>query len=167
MRVGLGVDAHRFDPERKLVLGGVDIPFDKGLSGHSDADVVLHALMDALLGASGAGDIGGMFPDEDPAYRDASSMGLLEKVVGVVTGNGYRIVNVDIVVICEEPRVAPYSERMRERIAATCEIDKESVSIKGTTTEGMGFTGRGEGVASIAAVLLEEGMSPTGTGEGP
>ena len=166
MRVGLGVDAHRFDPERKLVLGGVEIPFEKGLAGHSDADVVLHALMDALLGACGEGDIGGMFPDEDPAYRDASSLDLLEKVFGVVTSNGYRIVNVDIVIVCEEPKVAPYSERMRERIATTCEIEKESVSVKGTTTEGMGFTGRGEGVASVASVLLDVGVNPVGTGEG-
>jgi len=167
LRVGLGADAHRFDPERKLVLGGVEIPFEKGLSGHSDADVVLHSLMDALLGACCAGDIGGMFPDNDPAYRDASSLDLLGEVVGVVTGNGYRIVNVDIVIICEEPKVAPYRERMRESIGAACEIDIDSVSIKGTTTEGMGFTGGGEGIAGIAVVLLAEVVDPAGKREGP
>ena len=167
MRVGLGADAHRFDPERKLVLGGVEMPFEKGLAGHSDADVALHSLMDAMLGACGAGDIGAMFPDDDPAYRDASSLDLLREVSGVVTGSGYRIVNVDIVIVCEEPRVAPYREKMRERIASTCEIDKGSVSVKGTSTEGMGFTGRGEGIASIAAVLLEEAGDPVGAGEGP
>jgi 2-C-methyl-D-erythritol 2,4-cyclodiphosphate synthase len=161
LRIGLGVDAHRFDPERKLVLGGVEIPFEKGLSGHSDADVVLHSLMDALLGACGAGDIGGMFPDYDPAYRDVSSLDLLRKVSSVVTGNDYRVVNVDIVIACEKPRVAPYRDQMCERIASTCEINAESVSVKGTTTEGMGFTGRGEGIASIAVVLLEENVNPT------
>jgi 2-C-methyl-D-erythritol 2,4-cyclodiphosphate synthase len=149
------------------MLGGVEIPFEKGLAGHSDADVALHSLMDALLGACGAGDIGEMFPDDDPAYRGASSLDLLKKVSGVVTGNGYRIVNVDIVIVCEEPRVAPYRDTIRERIASACGIDRESVSVKGTSSEGMGFTGKGEGIASMAAVLLEETGDSFGTGEGP
>jgi len=164
LRVGLGTDAHRFDPGRKLFLGGVEIPFEKGLSGHSDADVVLHSLMDALLGACGAGDIGGMFPDDDPAYRGASSLDLLDRVCGVVRDKGCRIANIDIVVICEEPRIAPHRDQMLERIASACGIAREAVSIKGTTTEGMGFTGRGEGIASIAAVLLGEEGDPSGTG---
>lgn len=167
MRVGLGADAHRFDRERKLVLGGVEIPFDRGLAGHSDADVALHALMDALLGACGAGDIGEIFPDDDPEYRDASSLDLLREVSGTVADKGYRIVNVDIVIVCEEPRIAQYRDLIRERVASACGIGTESVSVKGTSTEGMGFTGKGEGVAGIAVVLLEEGGDPASAGEGP
>jgi 2-C-methyl-D-erythritol 2,4-cyclodiphosphate synthase len=163
----LGADAHRFDTKRKLVLGGVEIPFDKGLAGHSDADVALHALMDAMLGACGEGDIGALFPDDDPAYRGVSSLNLLKKVSDLVTGDGYRIVNVDIVIVCEEPRVSPYRDLIRERIASTCGIEKETISVKGTSTEGMGFTGKGEGISSIAVVLLEEVGDTAGVGETP
>ncbi len=155
MRTGIGVDAHRFEAGRDLFLGGVEIEADMGLAGHSDADVLLHAIMDALLGACGAGDIGEFFPDDDPAYRDASSIDLLERVHEEVRSRGYAVVNVDAVVICEEPKISPYRERMRERIAHALEVGTEAVSVKGTTTEGMGFTGRGEGVIAMASVLIE------------
>lgn len=155
MRTGIGVDAHRFEAGRDLFLGGVEIEADMGLAGHSDADVLLHAIMDALLGACGAGDIGELFPDDDPAYKDASSIDLLERVHEEVRSRGYAVVNVDAVVICEEPKISPYRERMRERIARALEVGTEAVSVKGTTTEGMGFTGRGEGVIAMASVLIE------------
>ena len=155
MRTGIGVDAHRFEAGRDLFLGGVEIEADMGLAGHSDADVLLHAIMDALLGACGAGDIGEFFPDDDPAYKDASSIDLLERVHEEVRSRGYAVVNVDAVVICEEPKISPYRERMRERIAHALEVGTEAVSVKGTTTEGMGFTGRGEGVIAMASVLIE------------
>lgn len=155
MRTGIGVDAHRFEAGRDLFLGGVEIEADMGLAGHSDADVLLHAIMDALLGACGAGDIGELFPDDDPAYKDASSIDLLERVHEEVRSRGYAVVNVDAVVICEEPKISPYRERMRERIARALKVGTEAVSVKGTTTEGMGFTGRGEGVIAMASVLIE------------
>lgn len=155
MRTGIGVDAHRFEAGRGLFLGGVEIEADMGLAGHSDADVLLHAIMDALLGACGAGDIGELFPDDDPAYKDASSIDLLERVHEEVRSRGYAVVNVDAVVICEEPKISPYRERMRERIARALKVGTEAVSVKGTTTEGMGFTGRGEGVIAMASVLIE------------
>ena len=155
MRTGIGVDAHRFEAGRGLFLGGVEIEADMGLAGHSDADVLLHAIMDALLGACGAGDIGEFFPDDDPAYKDASSIDLLERVHEEVRSRGYAVVNVDAVVICEEPKISPYRERMRERIARALEVGTEAVSVKGTTTEGMGFTGRGEGAIAMASVLIE------------
>ncbi|MHB8893810.1 MAG: 2-C-methyl-D-erythritol 2,4-cyclodiphosphate synthase [Candidatus Geothermincolia bacterium] len=155
MRTGLGVDAHRFVAGRKLVLGGTEVPFRVGLAGHSDADVVVHALMDALLGACAAGDIGEMFPDTDPQYSDASSIDLLSGVVERIGSLGFRVINVDIAVMCEEPRVGPYRDSMCENIAAALGIDRSLVSIKGTTTEGMGFTGRSEGIMAIASVLVE------------
>jgi len=155
MKAGIGFDAHRFEQGRRLVLAGVEIPFERGLGGHLDADVVLHALMDALLGASGGGDIGEMFPDTDPAYKDASSLELLRRVLVAVGERGYRVANVDLVVICEQPRITTYRERMRESVGKALGIPAGSVSIKGTTTEGMGFTGRGEGIASLAVALLE------------
>jgi 2-C-methyl-D-erythritol 2,4-cyclodiphosphate synthase len=155
LRTGIGVDAHRFEAGRGLFLGGVEIEADMGLAGHSDADVLLHAIMDALLGACGAGDIGELFPDDDPAYKDASSIDLLERVHEEVRSRGYAVVNVDAVVICEEPKISPYRERMRERIARALEVGTEAVSVKGTTTEGMGFTGRGEGAIAMASVLIE------------
>jgi len=155
LRTGIGVDAHRFEAGRDLFLGGVEIEADMGLAGHSDADVLLHAIMDALLGACGAGDIGEFFPDDDPAYKDASSIDLLERVHEEVRSRGYAVVNVDAVVICEEPKISPYRERMRERIARALEVGTEAVSVKGTTTEGMGFTGRGEGAIAMASVLIE------------
>lgn len=165
MRIGIGMDAHRFAPGRRLVLGGVEIPHRLGLAGHSDADVVLHSLMDALLGACGGGDIGGRFPDTDPAYRGASSLALLAEVRGLVRSAGFDVVNVDIVVICEEPRIAPYRDGMLESVAGACGVEPGAVSIKGTTTEGMGFTGRGEGIAAIAVALLaDSGEGRDGSG---
>jgi 2-C-methyl-D-erythritol 2,4-cyclodiphosphate synthase len=155
MRTGIGIDAHRFEPGRKLFLGGVEIESEAGLSGHSDADVLLHAIMDALLGACGAGDIGELFPETDPAWRDASSLQLLERVHQEVSSRGYSVVNVDAVVICEEPRIAPFRATMRERIARALGTGTEMVSVKGTTTEGMGFAGRGEGIMAAATVLIE------------
>lgn len=155
LRVGLGVDAHRFTAERALVLGGVRIREDHGLAGHSDADVVVHAVMDALLGAAGLEDIGHHFPDTDPAFAGADSLRLLERVGHMLAEAGYRVANLDCVVICQEPRIAPHREAMRRRMAETLAVAIERVGVRGTTTEGMGFTGRGEGIAAQAVVLLE------------
>lgn len=155
MKVGHGFDAHRFMHSRKLILGGVSIPFDLGLEGHSDADVLTHALIDSLLGAMGAGDIGYHFPDNDPAYKNISSMELLEKVIEKMQEAGYGINNADMTVICQRPKLAPYIDEMRDNIAKTCQIPPASVNIKATTTEMMGFTGRGEGIAAQSVVLLQ------------
>lgn len=156
MRVGMGIDAHSFEAgDRLLVLGGVQIPFEKALEGHSDADVVIHSLMDALLGACGEGDIGELFPDTEPEFEDISSMELLGRVMGIVDDKGYSISNLDITLVCERPRIAAYREEIRRSIAGACRLDIGAVSVKGTTTEGMGFTGRSEGIASFAVVLLE------------
>lgn len=147
--VGIGYDSHRFDGDRPLVLGGVEIGYERGLAGHSDADVVAHAVIDALLGAAGMGDIGTLFPDDDERWRDANSIDLLRTVVGTVAG---RIVNVDATVICEEPRLAGYRVEM-ERVIA--EATSARVSVKATTNEGMGWIGRGEGIACIAVASIE------------
>jgi 2-C-methyl-D-erythritol 2,4-cyclodiphosphate synthase len=155
IRIGLGLDAHRFAPERALVLGGVRLRDHDGLEGHSDADVLTHAVMDALLGAAGLEDIGSLFPDGDPAFKGADSVGLLGKVAGLLKGQGWQIVNVDAVVVCEEPRVAPHRQAMRERLAAAMSIEVERVGVRGTTTETMGFTGRREGIAAQAVALVE------------
>jgi len=155
-RVGLGFDAHAFREGRKLILGGVYIAGEQGLEGHSDADVLAHAVMDALLGACGERDIGCRFPDSDPTYKDISSMVLLEEVAGVVAERGYRVVNVDCVVIAQRPRLGPFVEEMRSNIAAVLKVSSAQVGVKPTTTEGMGFTGRGEGIAAMAVALLEE-----------
>ncbi len=154
--MGIGFDAHRFVPGRKLYLGGIEIPYEKGLTGHSDADVALHALMDAILGAACEGDIGEIFPDSDPSFKDARSTELLSSVVEVVHRRGFVIKCVDIVVICEEPKISHYRDEMRKGIALLCGVAFKNVSIKGKTTEGLGFTGRREGIASIAVVLIEE-----------
>jgi 2-C-methyl-D-erythritol 2,4-cyclodiphosphate synthase len=156
MRTGIGIDAHRFADGSKLFLCGVELPFSHGLAGHSDADVALHALMDALLGASGGGDIGKLFPDTDPALAGISSSELLARVVELVSGRGFEVENADIVIVCEEPRVAPYTDEMRLRTAEALRVDPGRVSVKGTTTEGMGFTGRREGILALASVLLEQ-----------
>jgi 2-C-methyl-D-erythritol 2,4-cyclodiphosphate synthase len=156
MRTGIGIDAHRFTAGRALFLGGLEVPHPMGLAGHSDADVVLHALMDALLGASGGGDIGEIFPDSDLAYEGISSLELLGRVMETVRGRGYGVLNADIAVMCEEPRIAPLSRAMAARIASSLGVDDGAVTVKGTTTEGMGFTGRGEGIMAIASVLLDE-----------
>ncbi len=157
IRTGIGYDAHRFVEGRRLVLGGVEIPHLFGLLGHSDADVVLHAIADAILGAAALGDIGQHFPPTDPAFCDADSLGLLEEVVRMVRTAGFRIANVDATVIAEAPRIMPFANAMRSRIAAALAIDHNDVSIKATTNEGMGFIGRSEGIAALAiATLLTE-----------
>ncbi|MDQ7011263.1 MAG: 2-C-methyl-D-erythritol 2,4-cyclodiphosphate synthase [Mariprofundaceae bacterium] len=154
LRIGQGFDVHAFAENRRLVLGGVEIPHPLGLAGHSDADVLAHAICDALLGAVGEGDIGRHFPDDDPRYRDADSMTLLQSVLDTVAAVGWRIVNVDATVIAQEPRLAPFVSRMRERLASVLDIAPAQVNIKATTTEHMGFTGRKEGIAAQAVALL-------------
>ncbi|NLY73845.1 MAG: 2-C-methyl-D-erythritol 2,4-cyclodiphosphate synthase [Firmicutes bacterium] len=155
MRIGQGFDVHRLVPGRRLVLGGVEIPYELGLLGHSDADVLLHAVMDALLGAIGAGDIGGYFPDHDPIYKDSDSALLLKQVLAMVKEKGFRIENIDVTVIAERPKLASHIPGMKGRIAELAGIEISQVNIKATTTEGLGFTGRGEGIAALAVVLLE------------
>lgn len=154
LRIGTGFDAHRFAPERALVLGGVRLRERDGLLGHSDADVLTHAIMDALLGAAGLADIGDLFPDTDPALAGADSLELLEKVVSLIRLQGWEVVNVDAVVICEEPRVAPHRQRMRELLAGAMAVDVRQVTVRGTTTEGLGFAGRREGIAAHAVALV-------------
>ena len=156
LRIGHGYDAHRLTEGRALILGGVDVPYDMGLDGHSDADVLLHAVMDALLGAAALGDIGELFPNTDAAYRGASSAGLLREVGKCLASAGYGIVNVDATVLAQRPKLAPYRERMRENIALALEIDVSRVSVKATTEEGLGFTGNGEGIAAHAVAMIEK-----------
>ena len=156
MRIGQGYDVHRLAPGRRLVMGGVEIPHGTGLLGHSDADVLAHAVMDALLGAAALGDIGGLFPDRDPAFLDADSMGLLRRVCALLRESGYRIVNIDSTVIAQAPRLSPHIRRMRENIAAGCGLPEDRVSVKATTEEGLGFTGTLEGIAAQAVCLIEE-----------
>ena len=153
-RTGIGLDVHALVEGRKLVLGGVEIEFEKGLSGHSDADVLLHAISDAILGAAALGDIGRHFPDTDPAYEGISSLTLLKRVGEMVTNAGWRVSNIDAVVVCERPKIAPYVPEMTRRIADCLNIEPQRISIKGTTTERLGFTGRGEGIAAQAIAML-------------
>ncbi len=155
-RIGTGYDVHRLVEGRKLIIGGVDIPFEKGLLGHSDADVLLHAVMDALLGAASLGDIGRHFPDRDPAYEGISSLELARRTAVLLDEAGYRIGNIDATLICQKPRLAPYIEKMAENIAEAFCIGPSRVSVKATTEEGLGFTGRGEGIAAQAVALIEE-----------
>ena len=155
MRIGIGVDAHAFADGRRLVLGGVEIPHERGLDGHSDADVLVHAVIDVLLGAASLGDIGGMFPASEQRWRDAEGLGMLAAVRERVAVHGHKISNVDATVIAQEPRLAPHVPAMRSALAAALHLDATSVSVKATTTDGMGFTGRGEGIAALATVLLE------------
>jgi 2-C-methyl-D-erythritol 2,4-cyclodiphosphate synthase len=154
-RIGHGVDIHRLVPGRKLILGGVEIPWDKGLLGHSDADVVCHALSNALLGAIGEGDIGRHFPDSDPRYKGAASLELLQVVMELVKTRGFRIGNADLTILAERPKLAPYREEMQRRLAAVLEVEPTDVNIKATTGEKMGFVGREEGMMAEAIVLLE------------
>ncbi|NLN07287.1 MAG: 2-C-methyl-D-erythritol 4-phosphate cytidylyltransferase [Firmicutes bacterium] len=154
MRVGNGYDVHRLVAGRKLILGGVDIPHTLGLLGHSDADVLVHAIMDAMLGALALGDIGRHFPDTDPRYKNISSLKLLQHVAGLCAEKGYRLSNLDAVIIAQQPKLAPYIEAMRQNIALALDVPVSSISIKATTTEGLGFAGRGEGIAALAAVFL-------------
>lgn len=155
MRIGTGYDVHRLVENRALILGGVAIPYEKGLLGHSDADVLLHAIMDALLGAAALGDIGKHFPDKDPAYKGISSLELLKKVGELLAAEHYLIGNIDATVIAQQPKLASYMEDMRENIATTLGIAKSQVNVKATTEEGLGFTGSGEGIAAQAVCLLE------------
>ncbi len=156
MRIGQGYDVHRLVKGRKLILGGVEIPYEKGLLGHSDADVLTHALMDALLGACALGDIGHLFPDSDPAYAGADSLKLLEKVVQVLEEKGFQVENVDVTVIAQAPKLAAYVPVIRNNLTGRLRIDLDRVSVKATTEEGLGFTGRGEGIAAQAVCLIEE-----------
>ena len=155
MRIGQGYDVHR-TAGRKLILAGVEIPYEKGLLGHSDADVLTHALMDALLGACALGDIGHLFPDNDPAYAGADSLKLLDRVVELLGKRGFRVGNVDVTVIAQAPKLSPFVPQMRENLARRLNIGTDRVSVKATTEEGLGFTGRGDGVAAQAVCLIEE-----------
>jgi 2-C-methyl-D-erythritol 2,4-cyclodiphosphate synthase len=155
MRVGLGFDVHAFAEGRKLVLGGITIPFQKGLRGHSDGDVLLHAISDAILGAASDGDIGLHFPDSNESIKGIESEKILRHAVGRARTKGFTVVNMDAVVICEEPKIGPYRDQLRERIASLLSIDMERVSIKGKTSEGLGFLGEGRGIAAYAVCLLE------------
>jgi 2-C-methyl-D-erythritol 2,4-cyclodiphosphate synthase len=154
MRIGQGFDVHQLVPGRPLVLGGVTIPYELGLLGHSDADVLIHAMMDALLGAIGAGDIGRHFPDNDSSYQDIQSTLLLKKVMALVHESDYTIANMDATIIAQRPKVAGYIPQMREIVAEIARVEPARINIKATTTEGLGFTGRGEGIAAMAVVLL-------------
>ncbi|MDS1030393.1 2-C-methyl-D-erythritol 2,4-cyclodiphosphate synthase [Bacillota bacterium LX-D] len=156
MRVGIGYDVHTLEPKRKLVLGGVEIPYELGLAGHSDADVLLHAIMDALLGAAALGDIGRHFPDTDQGYKDISSMVLLLETKEKITAAGFKVNNIDAVVVAQKPHLAAYIPQMQKNIALTLEIKEQQVNVKATTTENLGFTGRGEGIAAQAVCMLDE-----------
>lgn len=155
MRIGLGYDVHAFAEGRRLILGGVEIDHPVGLAGHSDADVLAHALMDALLGALREGDIGKLFPDTDPRYKDADSLTLLGEVAALVAERGFRLADADCVIVLQEPKISVYRQEMRENLARAMGVPVEKVGVKATTTEKLGFTGRGEGAAAQAVVLLE------------
>jgi 2-C-methyl-D-erythritol 2,4-cyclodiphosphate synthase len=154
MRIGFGYDVHRLASGRKLIMGGVEIPYETGLDGHSDADVLLHSLCDALLGAAALGDIGRHFPDSDPRFKDVSSLTLLQETASLVREKGYVIHNADSTIVAQAPKLSGFIDKMRENIAATLDIPHSSVSVKATTTEGLGFTGTGEGIASYSVVLI-------------
>jgi len=156
MRVGLGYDVHAFQAGRKLILGGVKIDHNMGLAGHSDADVLVHAVMDAILGACGLGDIGIHFPDSDKKYKDISSLALLDEVRKKMEQKGFSIINIDSILIMEKPKVSPYIGNMKKNIAATLKMDEADINIKATTTEGLGFCGREEGIAAQCIILLEQ-----------
>jgi len=155
VRVGIGYDSHRWSGDRRLVLGGVNIPYQQGLLGHSDADALIHAICDAILGAVGEGDIGAHFPDHDPAFKDISSLLLLRRVREITYNKGFRIANIDATVVLEEPKLRPYISEMIHNIAGELVMTPEMVSVKAKTNEGMGFVGRGEGVATMAIALVE------------
>ena len=157
MRIGIGYDAHPLASGRKLVLGGVEIPSSKGLSGHSDADVLTHAVIDALFGATGLKDIGTHFPSDDNSYKDISSLMLLAKASELIATKGFKIENIDATIVAQQPRLAPFIDDMRARLSHMLDIKLEQVMVKATTTEGMGFAGRGEGIAAYAVALLDGG----------
>ncbi len=156
LRIGHGYDVHRLITGRPLIIGGVTIPFELGLDGHSDADVLVHAVMDALLGAAALGDIGGLFPDTDPAYKGADSMKLLEQVVKVLSDKGYSIGNIDATLIAQKPKIKPYLLEMRENIARACLVDIDAINVKATTEEKLGFTGTLEGMSAHAVCIIEK-----------
>lgn len=160
IRVGQGYDVHRLVPGRRCVIGGVEIPFERGLLGHSDADVLLHAVTDALLGAAGQGDIGTLYPDSDPRFRDADSKELLRGAVSLLREKGFRPVNIDATVICQAPKLAPYREAICRNIADAAGLPADRVNVKGKTEEGLGFTGAGEGIAAQAVALVETDDEP-------
>ena len=159
MRIGMGYDVHKLVEGRKLILGGVEIPNEKGLLGHSDADVLLHAIMDALLGAAALGDIGKHFPDTDPAYKGISSIRLLEHVADLLEEHQFLIENIDATIIAQRPKMRPYIDTMRENIAKALKIEADQINVKATTEEGLGFTGSGEGISSQAICMLEKVMN--------
>ncbi|MGF7186336.1 2-C-methyl-D-erythritol 2,4-cyclodiphosphate synthase [Desulfitispora alkaliphila] len=156
MRIGMGYDVHQLVPDRKLILGGVEIEWELGLLGHSDADVLLHAIKDALLGAAGQGDIGKHFPDTDPKYKGISSIVLLEYVGEILKNNNFKVVNIDAVIIAQRPKLAPYIEQMNQNIANALKIDVGNINVKATTTEKLGYEGRGEGISAQAVCLIEK-----------
>lgn len=158
MRIGHGYDVHKLTEGRRLILGGVEIPHTLGLLGHSDADVLLHAIMDAMLGALALGDIGRHFPDTDPAYKGADSLELLRRVTELITEKGYTVGNMDAVILAQKPRLSPYIDKMRENIANVCHTDISNISVKATTEERLGFTGREEGISAHCVVLLTENL---------
>ena len=155
MRIGTGYDVHRLVEGKNLIIGGVHIPYEKGLLGHSDADVLLHAIMDSLLGAAALGDIGKHFPDSDVKYKNINSMKLLEEVKNLIGHNGYKIINVDATIIAQNPKMSPYIEKMRENIAGVLDISIDMINVKSTTEEGLGFTGKGEGIAAQGICLID------------
>lgn len=159
MRVGIGYDVHKFEEGRKLIIGGVDILYERGLAGHSDADVLIHAIIDAICGALCIGDIGSLFPDTDNAYKDIDSMILLGKLKNKLKENNYKIGNIDSIIVAQEPKMRPYIDQMRQNIAKVLEISEKDVSVKATTTEKLGFEGRKEGISSQAVVLIENILS--------
>ena len=159
MRIGMGYDVHKLVEGRKLILGGVEIPYEKGLLGHSDADVLLHAIMDALLGAAALGDIGKHFPDTDPAYKGIYSIRLLEHVADLLEEHQFLIENIDATIIAQRPKMRPYIDTMRENIAKALKIESDQINVKATTEEGLGFTGSGEGISSQAICMLEKVMN--------
>lgn len=155
MRIGHGYDVHKFCDNRKLIIGGVEIPHEKGLLGHSDADVLLHAIGDALMGAAALGDIGCIFPDNDPKFKDADSLELLKEVVSLINNKGFSVVNIDCTLIAQSPKMRPYIDEMRSNIADACGVAVEMISVKATTEEHLGFTGRGEGISAHAVCLIQ------------
>jgi 2-C-methyl-D-erythritol 2,4-cyclodiphosphate synthase len=155
MRIGMGQDVHRLVTGRKLILGGVEVPFEKGLLGHSDADVLVHAICDAILGAAGLGDIGEHFPDTDPDFKDIYSIKLLERTCGMLKDKGHLVTNIDATIFAQNPKMSPFKKEMRENIAHAVEIGAENVNIKATTTEGLGMIGEGDGIGAMCVVLID------------
>ncbi len=159
MRIGSGYDVHRLGPDRKMIIGGVEIPYELGLVGHSDADVLAHAITDAMLGAAGLGDIGLHFPDTDPAFKGADSLKLMKHAADIIAAEDLKVCNIDATIIAQAPKMRPYIDQMRENISGVLGLEKTFVNVKATTEEGLGFTGAGEGIAARAVCLLEQGKA--------